>query len=200
MHVNAGHPRQALPLLRRFADAFRGYDAIVCPSGSCAAMVRHGYPQLVGRLGDPALAEEVLGLCDRVHELSELLVDVLAVEDVGAYFPHRVTYHPSCHALRGSRWRPAAAAAAQRARAGAPRARRGDVVLRLRWDLLHQERRDVGGDVTDKLAAIAGTGAEVCVSADSSCLMHIGGGLSRGRHATRTLHLAEVLAATEAGA
>jgi L-lactate dehydrogenase complex protein LldE len=142
--------------------------------------------------------EHVPELRGRVFELSELLVDVLGVEDVGASFPHRVTYHPTCHSLRvlGVGDRPLRLL----------RAVRG-------IDLVELERADeccgFGGTfavknadtsiamLSDKLADVIDTRAEVCVSADTSCLMHIGGGLRRQRSGVRTLHLAEVLASTE---
>ncbi|MDX6325142.1 MAG: L-lactate dehydrogenase complex protein LldE, partial [Nocardioidaceae bacterium] len=90
MHFNTGYAKEARGLAERFARVFAGAgaDAIVTPSASCAAMVRHAYPQ---QLGVEA---------PRVHELSEFLVDELGVEDVGAYFPHRVTSPPPCHGLR----------------------------------------------------------------------------------------------------
>ena len=100
MHANSGYQLEAVPLARRFVRVFGEYDAIVTPSGSCAAMVRDGYPRLAELAEDDRLAGEVDAVRPRVHELSELLVDVLGVEDVGAYFPHRVTYHPTCHGLR----------------------------------------------------------------------------------------------------
>ncbi|MET9438966.1 (Fe-S)-binding protein, partial [Streptomyces sp. NPDC006551] len=104
-HYNTGHRRQAEPLARRFAEVFGGYDAIVTPSGSCGAMVRELYPRMGERAraegrGD-ALARAVAPVVPKTYELTEFLVDVVGVTDVGAYFPHRVTYHPSCHGLRG---------------------------------------------------------------------------------------------------
>ena len=133
----------------------------------------------------------------RTYELSELLVDVLRVEDVGAHFPHRVTYHPTCHSLRMLRV--------------------ADKPLRLLRavrgiDLVELPDADqccgFGGTfsvknadtstamLADKMRHVLGTGAEVVSAGDSSCLMHIGGGLSRLRSGTRTLHLAEILAST----
>jgi len=134
----------------------------------------------------------------RTHELSQLLVDVLGVEDVGAVFPHRVTYHPTCHSLRMLRV--------------------GDRPLRLLRnvrgiDLVELPDADqccgFGGTfalknadtsaamLADKMTALLSTGATVCTAGDSSCLMHIGGGLSRLKSGTRTLHLAQVLASTD---
>src|SRR4051812_33649386 len=100
MHLNTGYPAQALPLVESFTNTFEGFDAIVAPSGSCAAMVRDWHPKIAARSGRSGLADRVGALSPRIHELSELLVDVLGVTDVGASFPHRVTYHPTCHSLR----------------------------------------------------------------------------------------------------
>jgi L-lactate dehydrogenase complex protein LldE len=197
MHVNSGYQRQALPLIRRYADTFAGYDAIVVPSGSCTGSVRHQHAMVARRLGDEDLARCAGEVAAKTFELSEFLTDVLAVEDVGAYYPHRVTYHPTCHSLRMLRV--------------------GDRPVRLLrhvagLDLVELPDADsccgFGGtfalknaDVStamlaDKMRNVLSTGAEACVASDSSCLMHIGGGLSRLNAGTRTVHLAEILAST----
>ena len=98
--VNTGYLDEAVPVVRTFVDAFAGYDAIVTPSGSCAGSARHQHSIVADRSGDPALVAAVAETGPRTYELSEFLVDVLGVTDVGAYFPHRVTYHPTCHTLR----------------------------------------------------------------------------------------------------
>ena len=198
MHANSGYGLEAVPLARRFVRVFGEFDTIVTPSGSCAAMVRDGYPRLAELAEDDRLGHEVAAVGPRVHELSELLVDVLGVEDVGAYFPHRVTYHPTCHSLRMLRV--------------------GDRPLQLLravrgLDLVELPAADqccgFGGTfavknadtstamLTDKMTNVLSTHAEVCTAGDASCLMHIGGGLSRLRSGTRTVHLAEILASTE---
>ena len=100
MHVNTGYPREALPLVRLYAETFAPYDAVVVPSGSCAGAVRHQHADLARRAGDADLLAAVEAVAAKTYELSELLVDVLGVTDVGAYYPHRVTYHPTCHSLR----------------------------------------------------------------------------------------------------
>ena len=201
MHVNTGYVREALPLVRRFVRAFSDAEVVVCPSGSCAGLVREHYPALAEEAGDAALAAEARTLAPRVLELSELLVDRMGIEDVGAYYPHRVTYHPTCHSLRLLHL--------------------GDRPIRLLRavrgiDLVElpaaRECCGFGGtfaiknaDVStamlaDKLRHVMGTRAEVCAAADNSCLMHIGGGLSRLRGGVRTVHYAEILAAQEARA
>lgn len=196
--VNTGYLDEAVPLVRNYVEAFESYDAVVTPSGSCAGSVRHQHGMVARRAGDPGLERAVTGTSARVHELSEFLVDVLGVTDVGAYFPHRVTYHPTCHSLRmlGVGDRPRQLLAAVRG-------------LRL-VDLPHAEECcGFGGTFAvknadtsvamgaDKARHVRSTGAEVLVAGDSSCLMHIGGLLSRQRSGVRVMHLADVLAATE---
>src|SRR5262252_4605866 len=100
MHVNTGYLRDALPLVRRYAEVFGGYEAIVVPSGSCTGSVRHQHAMVARHYGDEDLARRAEAVAGRTHELSEFLTRVLGVEDVGAYYPHRVTYHPTCHSLR----------------------------------------------------------------------------------------------------
>src|SRR3954454_18303328 len=100
MHINPGSPRQALPLVRRYVETFEPYDAVVVRSGSCTGSVRHQHAMVARQAGDDELARRAEAVGAKTHELSELLVDVLGVEDVGAVYPHRVTYHPTCHSLR----------------------------------------------------------------------------------------------------
>ena len=103
MHFNTGYQRDATALMERFLDVFSGAQAIVVPSASCCGMVREFYPFLAGKAGDPELLARVREVAARTFELSEFLVGQLGVVDVGAYYPHRVTYHPTCHSLRGIR-------------------------------------------------------------------------------------------------
>ncbi len=195
MHTNTGYPDHAVPLARQFAETFAGYDAVVAPSGSCVGSVRHQHAALAERVGDPELAARVREVAERTYELSEFLVDVHGSENVGARYPHRVTYHPTCHSLRMLRV--------------------GDRPLRLLRAVQDLELVELpaaesccgfGGtfalknaDVSaamlaDKTAAVTATGAVVCTAGDSSCLMHIGGGLARQGAGVRTVHLAEILA------
>jgi L-lactate dehydrogenase complex protein LldE len=188
MHFNTGYREHAQPLARAYAEVFEGYDYVVAPSGSCAAMVRENHPNLCG----PSAA------AGRTYELSEFLVDVLGVSEVDAYFPHRVTYQPTCHSLR---------------MLGV-----GDKPLRLLravdgLDLVELAEAEqccgFGGTfalknaetstamLADKMTAVLETGAETLTAGDNSCLMHIGGGLSRLRTGVHTVHLAEILASTE---
>ncbi|NAS25028.1 (Fe-S)-binding protein [Herbidospora sp. NEAU-GS84] len=189
MHLNTGYRDEAVRLADRFTATFAGYDAVVAPSGSCAAMVREQYPHL-GIENIP-----------KVYDLSEFLVDVLGVTDVGAYFPHKVTYHPTCHSLRGLKV--------------------GDKPFRLLENVRGLElvplpgaeeccgfggtfavkNRDVSAAMcADKIGNVMKTGAEVLCAADNSCLLHIGGTLKRQKSGVRVLHLAEILASTEENA
>jgi L-lactate dehydrogenase complex protein LldE len=201
MHINTGYARDALPLVRHYVEVFEPYEVIVAPSGSCVGSVRHQYAVVARQGGDEKLAQRAERVAARTYELSQLLVDVLGVEDVGAYYPHRVTYHPTCHSLRLLRV--------------------GERPLRLLRnvagiDLVELPDAEVccgfGGtfalknaDVStamlaDKMRNVVDTRAQVCTAGDSSCLMHIGGGLSRLRAGVKTVHLAEILASTrEAG-
>jgi L-lactate dehydrogenase complex protein LldE len=197
MHANSGYRDEAVPLLERFLRVFGEYDVVVSPSASCVGMVRDQYPAMAAAIGDPELADQVAVLTPRVFEFTELLVDVLGIEDVGAVFPHRVTYHPTCHSARMLHVadRPARLLRAVR-----------DLELVELPEAL--ECCGFGGTfavknadtsaamLADKIRSIQDTRAEVCVAADNSCLMHIGGGLRRQRTGVRTMHLAEVLAAT----
>jgi L-lactate dehydrogenase complex protein LldE len=198
MHYNTGYQREAIPLVRHFVDVFGDAEVVVSPSASCVGMVRELYPHAAELAGDPDLASAVKRISVKVLELSEFLVRKLGVEDVGAYYPHRVTYHPTCHSLRSIRV--------------------GDAPIRLLRrvrgiDLVELPRAEeccgFGGTFAvknadtsmamlgDKLRCVLDTRAEVCAAADNSCLMHIGGALHRQRAGVGTIHLAEILAATE---
>jgi L-lactate dehydrogenase complex protein LldE len=198
MHYNTGYQREAIPLVRRFVEVFGDAEVVVSPSASCVGMVREMYPHAAALDGDPGLADAVEALAPRVFELSEFLVNELGVEDVGAYYPHRVTYHPTCHSLRMLRV--------------------GDAPLKLLRavrgiDLVELPKAEeccgFGGTFAvknadtsmamlgTKLRCILDTRAEVCVAADNSCLMQIGGALHRQRAGVGAVHLAEILASTE---
>ena len=199
MHVNTGYQRDALPLVRRYVETFQDRGVIVAPSGSCVGSVRHQHAMVARACGDEVLAHRAEAVGRRTFELSQLLIDVLGVEDVGAYYPHRVTYHPTCHSLR--------------------MLRAGDRPLRLLHrveglELVELPDAEVccgfGGTfalknadtstamLADKMRNVLSTRAQVCSASDSSCLMHIGGGLSRLRAGVTTVHLAEILATTKA--
>jgi L-lactate dehydrogenase complex protein LldE len=200
MHINTGYFDEAVPVVRHHVEAFAeaDFDVAVAPSGSCVGSIRHQHAMIARRAGDADLEKRATALAARTYELSELLVDVLEVTDVGAYYPHRVTYHPTCHSLRMLRV--------------------ADKPLTLLRnvggiDLVELPHADqccgFGGTfavknpevstamLADKMADVLTTRAEICTAGDSSCLMHIGGGLSRLRTGVRTVHLAQILASTE---
>lgn len=195
MHVNTGYAKQAVPIVRNHVRAFEDADVVVTPSGSCAGSIRHQHASIARAAGDDGLAAGAESVASRTYELSELLIDVLGVTDVGATFAHRVTYHPTCHSLRLLRV--------------------GDRPVRLLREVRGLELVDLpaaetccgfGGTfalknwetstamLTDKLDAIGSTAAEYVTAGDASCLMHIGGGLSRTRAHAQPIHLAEILA------
>ena len=200
MHVNTGYQREALPLIRRYVETFEPYDVIVAPSGSCVGSVRHQHAMVARRCGDPGLADRAEAVAGRTFELSQLLTDVLGVEDVGAYYPHRVTYHPTCHSLRllGVADRPARLL---RQVAGLELVDLPDaeVCCGFGGTFAIKNADTSTAMLADKMRSVLDTRAEVCTAGDSSCLMHIGGGLSRLRTGVKTVHLAEILASTRDG-
>jgi L-lactate dehydrogenase complex protein LldE len=198
MHYNTGYAADALPLMRRMVDVFRGSGPVCVPSASCVSMMRDHYPKMAAATGDAALQGDVNDLLGRVFEFSELLVDELGVTDVGASYPHTVTLHTSCHSLRSLNLRDQPIRLLQ-------------AVKGLRFVPLprYDECCGFGGtfavknaDVStamaaDKVECLLETGAAVCTAGDNSCLMQIGGLLSRRGLDLRCVHLAEILASTE---
>jgi L-lactate dehydrogenase complex protein LldE len=182
MHGNTGYEEHGQSLADRWERVFADAELVVSPSASCVGYVREHVPSAAGRL----------------FELTEFLVDRLGVTDVGASFPHRVTLHPTCHSLRLLR-------VGDRPRRLLEKVHGIDLV-----ELGEAgECCGFGGTfavknadtsmamLSDKLRRVLDTRAEVCTAADNSCLMHIGGALKRQRAGVRTMHLAEILAATE---
>lgn len=202
MHWNTGYQQETLPLLPRFVDQFEHAEAVVVPSSSCVAMMRDHYPMMAERIvaegGDKTLPQRVADLLPRVWEFSEFLTKKLGVTDVGAYYPHRVTYHASCHGLRSLEL--------------------GDGPLELLKSVRGIELVEIanvdrccgfGGtfavknaDVSsemleEKIKSVLDTGAEACTACDNSCLMHIHGGLHKQKTGVGTVHIAEILASVE---
>jgi L-lactate dehydrogenase complex protein LldE len=207
IHLNTGYRREARGLLERFVRIFGKAEAVVAPSASCVAMVREQYPELAEESGKASLIRDVEGLSGRVFELTEFLVRVLRQEDLGAFFPYRVTYHPTCHSIRSIDV--------------------GDAPLRLLRNVQALELVDLPGAdeccgfggtfavknpdlslsmLADKVRSIWESGAQVVTAVDNSCLLHIAGGLRRiekGAEAARmdppppnvhAVHVAEILA------
>ena len=202
MHVNTGYQREVLPLVIRFIEQFEHAEAVVIPSSSCVTLIRENYPRMVRQIvekgGDRTLPQRLQALLPRIWEFTEFLTKKLGVEDVGAYFPHRVTYHASCHGVRSLGL--------------------GDGPLRLLRgvkgidlvEIEHPERccgfggtfavknADVSSAMlAEKTTAVLETRAEVCTACDNSCLMHLEGALHRQRTGVHTLHIAEILAREE---
>lgn len=200
MHINTGYQEEAVPIIRSYADAFadESIDYVVTASGSCAGAVREQHVRIAERYGTPALVDGARRAAYKTYDLSEFIVDIAGTTDLGAWFPHRVTYHPSCHSAR---------------------------FLKV-GDRPYELLRNVGGlelvplpnseeccgfggtfalknselssaMVSDKVRHIRETKAEFVTGGDSSCLMNIGGALSRQRGGIRAIHMAEILASTQ---
>jgi L-lactate dehydrogenase complex protein LldE len=193
-HFNSGFHHHARDLARHTIRAFHNGQMVVTPSGSCAAMVKLEYPELFH--DDLVWHGRAEDLAQRTHELSDFLVNVLGVEDVGARFEGRATYHMACH-LRGLGLLTEPERLLRQVRG---------------LDYIPLERADEccgfggsfavrypgisGAMVQDKAAFIEKTGVDVVVATDAGCLMNIGGCLRRRGNKVRTMHLAEVLAST----
>ncbi|AIT60826.1 (Fe-S)-binding protein [Corynebacterium doosanense] len=200
MHINSGYQKQGSDIIRTFVDAFSddSIDAVVAPSGSCVTTVRRHQEHVAERYGNKALVDGTRRTAAKTYELSEFLIDVEGVTRLGAFFPHRVAYHPSCHGLRMLKL--------------------GDRPLSLLREVEGIELREIpkkeeccgfGGTfaiknadtssamAADKARNIVDTQVEYVTGGDSSCLMNISGALSRQRAGVRAVHLAEILASTK---
>ncbi len=193
-HFNSGYHAESRELARHTIEAFANGQPVVTPSGSCAAMIKLEYPELFR--DDLVWHDRAADLARRTHELSDFLVNVLRVEDVGARFPARATYHMACH-LRGLGLRTEPERLLRHVR---------------ELDLVPLERADEccgfggsfsvrfpgisGAMVQDKTALIESTGADVVVATDAGCLMNIAGCLRRRGSKVRAMHLAEILEKT----
>jgi L-lactate dehydrogenase complex protein LldE len=190
---NSGYRKEAATAARRFIDLFGDAEAIVCPSGSCVAMVRHHYPELFA--DDPEMRRRAVEIGNKTFEFSQYLVDVLGVTNLGAAFPAQVTYHDSCHLARtlGIREQPR------------------QLLRNVRGlQLVEMANADTccgfGGTfrvnypeislamVDDKIDNILTSGADTVVGCDVSCLMNIRGRLSRKKEKIQVLHIAQILA------
>jgi L-lactate dehydrogenase complex protein LldE len=198
MHANSGFRREAFSQAKRLIRLYANAESVVVPGSSCVSTMRDQYPGIFEELGSESERRELVDFLPRVYELSEFLIDRLKVEDVGAYFPHRVTYHASCHGLRGIHL-------------GDRPFRLLNKVRGLDYVPLENIERCCGfggtfsvknpeisqAMLTVKLHDILSTGAEYCTALDNSCLMHLGGAMHRQFAGMRTIHLAEILASTE---
>jgi L-lactate dehydrogenase complex protein LldE len=192
---NSGYWNDARPLAERFLRVFRDAETIVCPSGSCTTMVRVFYPQLLAGTAQESEAREI---GKRVFEFSEFLLKVAEVTDVGASFPHRVTYHDACHALRELHLKQEPRQLLQ--------AVRGIELVEMAFS---EECCGFGGTFSTKFSSIsaamgetkagnaAQSGAEFITSTDPSCLLQIDGILRHRKSPISTIHIASILARTE---
>jgi L-lactate dehydrogenase complex protein LldE len=199
MHANTGFRGEAFSQAKRFIQLYTDAETVLIPSSSCVAMIRDQYPGLVDELGNETLQRDLRALLPRVCELSEFLIDRLGVEDVGAWFPHRVTYHASCHGLRalhlGDRPYRLLAKVRSLTLAQLPNA---DRCCGFGGTFSVKNAAVSSAMLAVKLQDVVGTGAEYCTALDNSCLMHLGGALHRQYAGMKTIHLAEILASTEA--
>ncbi|MGB6264183.1 MAG: (Fe-S)-binding protein [Candidatus Acidiferrales bacterium] len=192
---NTGYWDDARPLAERFVEIFRGAEFVVCPSGSCTTMVRVFYPELLAKSPARDAATE---LGRRVFEFGEFLVKVARARDVGAFFPHRVTYHDACHALHELNLKQEPRELLRHVRG-----------LELVEMAGAEECCGFGGTFATKFHMISAamgdskarnaetSGADYIASSDPSCLLQIDGILRRRNSTVRTIHLASILAQTE---
>jgi L-lactate dehydrogenase complex protein LldE len=199
---NSGCFRDAAKLARKVLKTFRGFDYVVCPSGSCTGMIREFYGILLEEEKDDPAFRRLVG---RTYELCEFIIDILGIERFEGSFPHRVGLHQSCHGLRGlGLGVPSELALADRT----GKVRRLLESLR-GLELVTLSRSDeccgFGGTFSvfepavssfmglDRLADHERAGAEIIASYDVSCLMHLEGLIRRHRKPLRVMHLAEIL-------
>jgi L-lactate dehydrogenase complex protein LldE len=198
MHYNTGYQREALPIMLHFLKVFRDAEVICIPSASCVAMIRDHYPKMAMETGDPAIRHQVEELLRRTFEFSELLVDKLHVTDVGAFYPHSVTLHSSCHSLRSLHVGNKPVQLLKNVR--------GLYLMELLqndqccgfWGTFAVKNAEVSAAMlSEKIRCVLNTEAEICTAGDNSCLMQIGEALRRQRAGVQCVHIAEILAATD---
>jgi L-lactate dehydrogenase complex protein LldE len=199
MHFNSGYHAEARKLMRHFLETFRGAEVICVPSSSCVAMLRDHFPKMAAATKDANVIREVNELLPRIFEFSELLIDKLGVTDVGAFFPHSVTLHTPCHSLRsleiGDRPERLLRSVRGLSLTALPN---NDVCCGFGGTFAVKNADVSAAMLSDKVRCILDTGSEICAATDNSCLLHIGGALSRQQTGVRCMHLAEILASTEA--
>jgi L-lactate dehydrogenase complex protein LldE len=195
MHFNTGYRQDGVALMHHFVHVFRDAEVICTPSASCVAMIRDNYPKMASESGDAALRRDVQELVPRVFDFTELLVDKLGLTELGAFFPHSVTLHTSCHSLRslqiGDKPQQVLKNVGGLTLIDLPRA---DECCGFGGTFAVKNPDVSAAMLSDKIRCILDTGAEICTAGDNSCLMHIAGGLSRQRTGVRCMHLAEILA------
>lgn len=189
---NAGHWDEAAAVAQRNIGVLAGADAVVTPSGSCAAMIRHGYGEL---FAEQPVAPEAAELASRTYEFTEFLVDVLGVSDAGASFPAHLTAHDACHGLRalGIKAQPRAllahvADATFTELAGAEECCGFGGLFSVKLPQISEAM------LQRKVDQIAASDADVVVTCDASCMTQINGRLVRENRACRAMHIAQILA------
>jgi L-lactate dehydrogenase complex protein LldE len=199
MHANTGFRGEAFSQAKRLVRLYQDTETLVVPSSSCVAMIRDQYPGLIHELGNAELQNQFDALLPRIYELSEFLIDKLGVEDVGAYFPHRVTYHASCHGLRGIHLgeRPFKLLAKVRGLRFIPLPNL-DRCCGFGGTFSVKNAEVSSAMLAVKLQDVVATDAEYCTALDNSCLMHLGGAMHRQYAGMKTIHMVQILASTEA--
>ena len=199
MHANTGFRAEAFSQAKRLVRLYQDAETVVIPSSSCVAMMREQYPGLIEELGNESLRKDFAALLPRVYELSEFLIDRLGVEDVGAWFPHRVTYHASCHGVRalhlGDRPYRLLAKVRSLQLASLPNV---DRCCGFGGTFSVKNAEVSSAMLAVKLQDVIATGATFCTALDNSCLMHLGGAMHRQYAGMKTIHMAQILASTEA--
>jgi L-lactate dehydrogenase complex protein LldE len=198
MHANTGFRAEAFSQAKRLVRLYQDAEIVVVPSSSCVAMIRDQYPTLIAELGNDTLRKEFDALLPRIYELSEFLIDKLGVEDVGAYFPHRVTYHASCHGVRALHLgqRPFRLLSKVRGLSYLP-LQNIDRCCGFGGTFSVKNAEVSSAMLAVKLQDVVATGAEYCTALDNSCLMHLGGAMHRQYAGMKTIHMVQILASTE---
>lgn len=198
MHANTGFRSEAFSQAKRLVHLYADAENVVIPSSSCVAMIRDQYPGLFEELGNESLRREFAALLPRISELSEFLIDKLKVEDCGSYFPHRVTYHASCHGLRGIHLgdRPYRLLSNVRGLDFVPLSNL-DRCCGFGGTFSIKNAEVSSAMLSEKLQDVVSTKAEYCTALDNSCLMHLGGAMHRQFVGMKTIHMAQILASTQ---
>ena len=191
--MNAGYQDEARNVAKHFISVFGDDEVIVSPSGSCVCMVKYHYPELLA--SEPRWLKRAEELAPRIYELSQYLVDILKVEDLGASFDGKVTYHESCHILRGL------------GVSGQPKkliqAVKGAQLVPLDGaesccgfgGEFSNSYPDISASMLkDKVENFLASGADLLLLCEPGCLLNIGGYLHRNHPGKRIMHLASFLA------
>jgi L-lactate dehydrogenase complex protein LldE len=195
MHLNSGYTDEAVKLAERWLDIYESAECIVSPSGSCVANVREMFAHAGRWTHNSSLVDRAAKMEGKLFELSEFLLEFGGMETLAPYFPHKVTYHPTCHGAR--------ALGLMDSPEKLLRQVRGLELVELseKWQCCGfggtfsvKNPETSSAMLNDKCAAICAPEVEYCVAIDNSCLMHIGGGLRKDGRTPKVIHLAEVLA------